>query len=313
MDDIVLTRTLRSKGYDGRDLRSMRRNGSLIPVRRGAYVRERPAERTCADEHRELILATVPQLHNGAVISHASAAVMYGLPTWPPAIDRVHLTRNRSGGGNRRSIVQVHAAPLPDDHVTMIDGIPVTSLTRTVLDLCRTVPIEQAVAAGDRALAFGLVRELLEDALAQMTRWPGVRQARRAVALFDARSESPGESVSRVRLHEDGLPAPDPQQDIFDENGSLLPGLTFAGRNSEPSGNSMERSSTGSCGSPANRWRMRSSPKSSARIRCGILVGRSCGGYGLTCIAAASFATGCCEPLLGPPPDHFGVVHTTSR
>jgi hypothetical protein len=31
-------------------------------VRRGAYVRERPAERTCADEHRELILATVPQL-----------------------------------------------------------------------------------------------------------------------------------------------------------------------------------------------------------------------------------------------------------
>ena len=51
--------------------------------------------------------------------------------------------------------------------------------------------------------------------------------------------------MSRVRLHEDGLPAPDPQQDIFDENGSLLPGLTFAGRNSEPSGNSMERSSTG--------------------------------------------------------------------
>jgi hypothetical protein len=227
MDDIVLTRTLRSKGYDGRDLRSMRRNGSLIPVRRGAYVRERPAERTCADEHRELILATVPQLHNGAVISHASAAVMYGLPTWPPAIDRVHLTRNRSGGGNRRSIVQVHAAPLPDDHVTMIDGIPVTSLTRTVLDLCRTVPIEQAVAAGDRALAFGLVRELLEDALAQMTRWPGVRQARRAVALFDARSESPGESVSRVRLHEDGLPAPDPQQDIFDENGQFVARVDF--------------------------------------------------------------------------------------
>jgi predicted transcriptional regulator of viral defense system len=73
--------------------------------------------------------------------------------------------------------VQVHAAPLPDDHVTTIDDIPVTTLARTVLDLCRTVPIEQAVAAGDRALTFGLVHELLEFALAQMTRWPGIRQA----------------------------------------------------------------------------------------------------------------------------------------
>jgi hypothetical protein len=139
----------------------------------------------------------------------------------------VHLTRNRSSGGNRRSIVQVHTAPLPDDHVTTIDGVPVTSLARTVLDLCRTVPIEQAVAAGDRSLAFGLVRAVLEDCLARMARWPGIRQARRAVALFDPRSESPGESVSRVRLHEDGLPAPELQQDIYDENGRFIARVDF--------------------------------------------------------------------------------------
>jgi hypothetical protein len=123
--------------------------------------------------------------------------------------------------------VQVRAAPLPDDHVTTIDDIPVTTLARTVLDLCRTVPIEQAVAVGDRALTFGLVHKLLEFALAQMTRWPGIRQARRAVTLFDARSESPGESVSRVRLHEDGLAAPEPQQDIFDENGQFVARVDF--------------------------------------------------------------------------------------
>jgi hypothetical protein len=227
MNDIVLTRTLRNQGYDGRDLRRMKRDGGLIPVRRGAYIRDRPAERTCADEHRELILATMPQLHDGAVVSHASAAVLHGLPTWPQAIDRVHVTRNRSSGGNRRSIVQVHAAPLPDDQVTVIGSLTVTSLARTVLDLCRTVPIEQAVAAGDRALASGLVREVLEDCLAQMTRWPGVRQARRAITLFDSRSESPGESLSRIRLLEDGLPAPDLQQDIFDESGHFVARVDF--------------------------------------------------------------------------------------
>lgn len=230
MDDIVLTRTLVGQGFDDRDLGRMRRDGTLVPVRRGAYVRERPAERTRADEHRELIFATPPQLHDGTVVSHTSAAVLHRLPIWPTALDRVHVTRNRSSGGKRRSIVHVHTAPLPDDHVTAIDGVPVTSLARTVLDLCRTVPIEQAVAAGDAALAYGLVREILDDQLAQMARWPGTRQARRAIALMDLRSESPGESVSRVRLHQDGLPAPDLQQDIFDGHGKFVARVDFLWR-----------------------------------------------------------------------------------
>jgi hypothetical protein len=70
MDDVVLTRTLCSQGFDERDLQRMRRDSSLVPVRlpvrRGAYVRERPAERTLADEHRELIFATAPQLRRTA-------------------------------------------------------------------------------------------------------------------------------------------------------------------------------------------------------------------------------------------------------
>jgi hypothetical protein len=86
-----------------------------------------------------LILATVPQLHDGAVISHASAAVLHGLPTGQMRWIGCTLTRNRSSGGNRRSVVQVHEAPLVHDHVTAIDGLLVTSLARTVLDLCRTV------------------------------------------------------------------------------------------------------------------------------------------------------------------------------
>ena len=205
----------------------MRRDGTLVPVRRGAYVRERPADRTRDDEHRELVFATAHQLHEGAVISHGSAAVFHGLPIWPTAIDRVHVTRNRNSGGNRRAVVQVHAAPLTEIDVTTIDGVTITSLARTVLDLCRTVPIEQAVAAGDRALAYGLVRAALEKRLTDMARWPGTRQARRAVTMLDPRSESVGESVSRVRLHEDGLPAPALQQSVYDDHGQFVARVDF--------------------------------------------------------------------------------------
>jgi hypothetical protein len=39
----------------------------------------------------------------------------------------------------------VHGAPLDPREITMIDGVPVTSLTPTMLDLTRTLPMEQVV------------------------------------------------------------------------------------------------------------------------------------------------------------------------
>jgi predicted transcriptional regulator of viral defense system len=156
MDQIVFTKSLRTVGLDSHEISRMRQRGDLVPVRRGAYARDRPDDQTAEQAHRRLILATVPQLEDGAVLSHASAAVLHGLPTWSSAIDRMHVTRDRSGGGRRRPVVHVHGAPLRAQDLAVVDGIAVTSVARTVLDLARTVPMEQAVAAGDRALALGL-------------------------------------------------------------------------------------------------------------------------------------------------------------
>jgi len=96
-----------------------------------------------------------------------------------------------------------------------------------MLDLARTLPMTQAVAAGDRALVLGLTREELDAGLLTMERWPGIRAARRAVDFLDVRSESPGDSVSRVRLMEEGLPRPEPQQEIFGRDGRLVARVDF--------------------------------------------------------------------------------------
>jgi len=88
---------------------------------------------------------------------------------------------------------------LVEDDTVIVDGVLTTSLARTVLDLSRTIRL-QAVAAGDRALATGLTDADLSVVLARMERWPGVRRARVAASMLDARSESPGESFSRVEL-----------------------------------------------------------------------------------------------------------------
>ena len=223
----MLTAAFRERGIDDRDLLRLQRQGELTRIRRGAYAPTPGEPLGLADQHRRLILATVPQLGLGAVISHGSAAVLHGLPFWPEAVQRVHLTRNRSSGAKRRSLVEVHAAGLDSDALTVIDGVTVTSLTRTVLDLGRTWAFEQAVAAGDRALTLGLERADLEAAAGGMDHWHGIRQARRVICFLDGRSESAGESVSRVRLADDGLPAPELQTEIFDSVGRLLARLDF--------------------------------------------------------------------------------------
>jgi hypothetical protein len=227
MDDIRLTRTLLDQGYDYDDLRRLQRGGELFRVRRGAYAREDNHDQLFEERHRRLVLATAPQLRDGAVLSHGSAAVLHGLPVWPAAVARVHVTRHRRGNGVKRFVVQVHGAPLPALDITLIDTLPVTSLRRTVLDLARTLPMTQAVAAGDRALALDLSRQELDAGLLAMERWPGVRAARRAVQFLDVRSETPGESVSRVRLVEEGLPRPEPQREIFGPDGRLIARVDF--------------------------------------------------------------------------------------
>ena len=140
----------------------------------------------------------------------------------------MHLTRSRSYGAKRRTDVELHAATLPPAHVAVVDGLPVTTLTRTVADLARTLPFEQAVAAGDRAAGRGLDFGHLEDVLGCMQQWPGVRQARRVADFLDGRAGSVGESVSRVRIGELGLPAPVLQHEVYDADGTLIGRVDFA-------------------------------------------------------------------------------------
>jgi hypothetical protein len=227
MDDIRLTRTLLDQGYDHDDLRRLQRAGELVRIRRGAYALRDGSDLALEERHRRVVLATAPQLLDGAVLSHGSAAVLHGLPVWPAAVERVHVTRNRRGGGIKRGVVQVHGAPLAAPEIVLIDNMPVTSLCRTVLDLARALPMTQAVAAGDRALALGLTRHALVAGLVAMSRWPGIRGARRTVEFLDLRIESAGESASRVRLMEEGLPRPEPQREIFGPNGRLIARVDF--------------------------------------------------------------------------------------
>ncbi|QYN33115.1 hypothetical protein K1T35_31920 [Pseudonocardia sp. DSM 110487] len=103
---------------------------------------------------RHALLAAVRDERHAAdgALSHVSAAVLHGLSTWGLPLDRIHRTRDRRTGGRVGNGVHLHAAPLTPDEVDEVDGLLVTSVARTVVDLARTAGFDAAVAVADSAL-----------------------------------------------------------------------------------------------------------------------------------------------------------------
>ncbi|HEX4357165.1 MAG TPA: type IV toxin-antitoxin system AbiEi family antitoxin domain-containing protein [Pseudonocardia sp.] len=221
-------RQLIAAGYSDGQLRRLRASGAVTTVRRGAYVDS--TDGRLADDvarHTLLVAAALADRSPGAVVSHGSAAVLYGLPVWAVPLDRVHVTRAQPSGGRIGRTVHLHTAPLDVDDLREVEGAIVTSPARTVVDVARTVSFEAGVAIADAALRAGLTDgESLVAVLRQATRWRGYPTARRVVAFADGSSESVGESRSRVALNRAGLPVPVPQWEVR-RHGMLLGRVDF--------------------------------------------------------------------------------------
>jgi Protein of unknown function (DUF559) len=131
------------------------------------------------------------------------------------------MTRAPGDRGSRTGDlgVLVHIAALPAEHVVSYRGVLLTSVPRTVIDLARTLPFGQGVAVADSALYAGLTsKTALTAVIADCPRWPGLQRAREVTAFSDARSESVLESLSRAVFHQAGLPPPDLQVWIGDDD-----------------------------------------------------------------------------------------------
>ncbi|WP_067849205.1 hypothetical protein [Nocardia lijiangensis] len=198
-------------------------------VRRGAYMDAgRVAELSVEERHLVLARAVCQASSPHAVVSHISAAFAHGLSHWGVPTNRVHLTRDRAAGARTARQVVLHAARIESDDVVRCGDLTVTSPARTVVDLARTIPFEKAVVIGDSALRLGAVTpdQLLEQLDRSKCR-PGNSAARRVIASLDGRSESVGESRSRVAIQAAGLPTPELQARIITPDGMVIARVDF--------------------------------------------------------------------------------------
>ena len=208
-------------GWSPSSIRTAIRAGTLARVRRGAYVF------TNSDEAQlpasALIEAAEPFIGDGVVLSHLSAAALWGMPLWRLAHDRrVWLTRSGPTRGNIRGPVHMLNCPWSRGEVAERDGVPITTMARTAVDLGRTFGADAGIVAADWVLRQGVSPDELREVLENHRRRPGVRAARLAVTMASPLAESAAESVSRLRMWQVGLPRPVEQREFFDGTGRLV-------------------------------------------------------------------------------------------
>ena len=224
---ILTAAELRAAGVSPVQVKRLVRQRALISLARGVYLpTDHPGgcPRDPAGVHALRVATAVAKLGPGHVGSHRSAAVLHGLDLLGRVPEQVEVTRAPLDVGSRasRGGVRVHSAALPSEHVDSCHGVPVTSVSRTVIDLARSSSFQAGVAAADSALHRKLLtREDLAPVLLACAGWRRQGQAREVAAFTDARSESVLESISRVAFRDHGLPPPELQVWVGGDEGTV--------------------------------------------------------------------------------------------
>jgi very-short-patch-repair endonuclease/predicted transcriptional regulator of viral defense system len=162
----------------------MIRAGRLIRLHRSVYaVGHRNRSRQTA------WMAAVLAGGEEAALGHRPAGALWGLCRSEGRPEVIVPAQRRP----RRGIV-FHRAELPEDERTVLDGIPVTTVPRTILDLATTLDVRGIEKAINEAEIKCLWDELsLHDLLHRYPRRPGNKNLRAALAK---RSEGPSPTKS---------------------------------------------------------------------------------------------------------------------
>lgn len=153
--------------------------------------------------------------------SHASAFRLWSMPGFLPGADgaSIHISRPDTLAIPRRTGVVGHVGQFFPDEITSLDGLTLTSRTRTWLDVSRRMSVDELTVVADhlirrprpelegRSGAYASIAELAEM-LDRHKGTPGIRKARLALEQARAGADSAPETRLRLALGRAGLPEP---------------------------------------------------------------------------------------------------------
>lgn len=202
---LLTRRAALAAGVTERELRTATGHGGpWLAVRRGCYVQRHVWQHLDEDDRYRLrVRAAYLTGDRDCAVSHQSAAALHGMPLRPRWLDLVHVTRPGVTGSRTEHGVKHHRAATPADQLLFLDGVRLTTLARTAVDVAREQRhLEDGVIATDAAMRLGVAREAMTAVVAGMSCWPNVTRARAAVDLADPGAQSPGETLLRLMVVE---------------------------------------------------------------------------------------------------------------
>jgi very-short-patch-repair endonuclease len=168
-------------------------------------------------------LRAVQLLNPRLVVSHRSAAALWRIETLTPTAEaRLEFIDPALSFRGKVKDVRVRRTLLEGGDVALRYGLRLTSPLRTVADLLRSLPREDALVALESAVTYRRVGgarraplvalDAVVAALASSSQ--GSARARRWLGLCDPRAGSPAETVARLRMADTGL-RPESQVQLF--------------------------------------------------------------------------------------------------
>ena len=242
-------RDLRAAGVTRTMIATQIRLGSLIRIRDGVYLDARSWPSEAGAQHL-LKAQAEQQLHPQAAVSHASAALAWGLPS-PPlqdwALQPPTLTVPTGDSLRSRGVsARFRCGTLPSHHLTRHhSGALITTPSRTAVDVAVGLDLPDALVVLDAAVRmiceamvttprradYGNQR-LVAAAVTTMREAAGHGRGMvgvvNALGMVDPRRETPIESLSAGHFHLAGLPTPQCQVPIRTRWGVLFPDFLWS-------------------------------------------------------------------------------------
>jgi predicted transcriptional regulator of viral defense system len=206
---VIALHQLRALGLSARTVQNRVAAGRLHRIHRGVYSLVPRQLLTREGLYMAAVLACGP----GAVLSHRSAARLHGLRNY--GYHRIEVTVPKRSARTHSGVAVHRSTTLSQADVTTVNGIPTTTVARTLFDIAEHVTPRQLERAFDQAdIMQALDLNEVRDQLARNPNRPAAKVVRHLLAthyIGSTPTENDFEDAFLALTRSLGLPDPTPQ------------------------------------------------------------------------------------------------------